>query len=147
MNENIIAGLISGAVVTLFIIIFRSIWIKIIEPWFEDRVYKDAQIEGKWFTLYLTTIDNRQEVASLIRHGHEISGHLICTQGDDKGEKYIVSGSFRNMILPLIYEASDRTRSDRGTMTLMLTNNAERLIGMTANYDTQTDRITTNPMI
>jgi len=59
MNENIIAGLISGAVVTLFIIIFRSIWIKIIEPWFEDRVYKDAQIEGKWFTLYLTTIDNR----------------------------------------------------------------------------------------
>ena len=46
MTENIITGLVSGLVVILFVLVFRSFWNAVIVPWFEDRVYKDVKIEG-----------------------------------------------------------------------------------------------------
>jgi hypothetical protein len=72
---------------------------RILVPWFEERVYKDAQIEGKWFSLYPTTEEHRQETISLTRHGHAVTGTMICTAGFDEGEQYQLSGSFRNLIL------------------------------------------------
>lgn len=143
MSENIIAGLISGVLATLLVFVFRSVWTALIIPWFEERIYKDVRIEGNWYSLYPTTSDSRQEVISLERHGHAITGIIICTVGNDTGEKYQVAGSFRNMLLPLTYESADSTKTDRGTITLKLVHNGERLAGKLAFYNTLEDSIET----
>ena len=52
MEANIISGLISGLVVSIFVLVFRQFWNSVIVPWFEERVYKDVHIEGKWFGLF-----------------------------------------------------------------------------------------------
>ncbi|WP_136678599.1 hypothetical protein [Neptunomonas sp. XY-337] len=141
MSENLVSGLISGLVVTLFVVVFRAIWHSIIVPWFEERVYKDVRIEGKWFGLYPTSVDLRQDVIVLKRHGHAITGTLTCVKGSDEGDEYSLSGSFRNLVLPLIYESTDREKTDRGTITLRAINNGERLSGRIAFYHTIKDSI------
>lgn len=112
-------------------------------PWFEERIYKDIRIEGTWYSLYPQATDSRQEVVSIERHGHAITGTIICTSGSDSGEKYQIAGSFRNMLLPLTYESADSTKSDRGTITLQSVHNGERMVGKLAYYNTTEDAIAT----
>lgn len=147
MLENIVVGLVSGLVVSFLVLVIGRFWRAVIEPWFEERVYKDLHIEGKWFSLYVDAGDYRQEVVNLKRHGHAIQGNMICKTGADDGEEYSICGSFRNLLLPLTYEASDKKKSDRGTITLMSSLNGERLIGEVAMYSTSTDSIETAQVI
>lgn len=147
MKENLVAGLISGLIVTLFVFSFRHFWNSIIVPWFEERVYKDAQIEGKWFGFYPETDDYRQDIITLKRHGHAIQGQMICKNGGDEGIEYSVYGSFRNMLLPLVYESTDKTATDRGSITLRWINNGEVLSGKIALYNTNTDTIVAGPIV
>ena len=117
-------------------------------PWFEERVYKDARIEGEWFSLY--PLGERQEVITLKRHGHSVTGTITCTKsrtGRDEGQQYDVQGSFRNMILPLTYEAHDRSKTDRGTITLKLIDNAARFDGKIAAYGDEGDLILSTDVI
>jgi len=142
MLGNFIAGLTSGLFVTLCVVVFRALWISRIVPWFKERVYKDAKIEGEWFSLYPTFGNERQEYVTLKRHGHAVTGTMTCIKGgSDEGQQYDVEGSFRNMILPLTYEAHDRERTDRGTITLRLTRNAKRFDGKIALYKDIDDSI------
>lgn len=147
MSENIIGGLISGVLATFLIFIFNSIWKKQIIPWFEERVYKDVAIEGNWFSFYPNSEDKRQEAIYLERHGHAVTGTIICVHGHDTGEKYVIAGSFRNMILPMTYESTDSTKTDRGTITLKSVHNGERFIGKIALYQTYEDSIETGTVI
>ena len=141
MIENFTIGITSGLVVTLFVVVFRNFWINVITPWIEDRVYKDAKIEGKWFVLAPNQDDLKQDVVTLKRHGHEVHGKLICTKGADEGEEYTLKGSFRNLILTLSYESANESQTDRGTFTLQCIRNAERFSGYLASYNTYRDRI------
>ncbi len=82
MSENLVAGLVSGLIVTLLVVLFRSLWRDTIVPWTEDRVYKDIRIEGTWYSLYPAFLSGahaseRQEVISLDRHGHAVSGSIV----------------------------------------------------------------------
>lgn len=147
MKENIIAGLISGVTVTIFVVFFTYIWKAIIVPWFEDRVYKDVRIEGMWYSVYPEDFSLRQEVINLKRHGHHMEGTITCLSETDKGKEYKVFGSFRNLILPLIYESSEASKTDRGTITLKLVNNGERLVGEVAAYSTSKDQIVTASVV
>lgn len=142
MTDNFVAGLVSGLVVTVLVIIFRSIWLKIIVPWFEDRVYKDAHIEGTWFSLYPTLVELREEAITLQRRGHAVTGTMVCVAGGhDEGLQYKVRGSFRNMLLPLVYESKDKAKTDRGSLTLRLVRNANRMEGKIALYHSDTDTV------
>lgn len=147
MFENLVSGLVSGLIATLFVVVFRSFWNSVITPWFEERVYKDIKIEGKWFALYPDSMHGRQEVITLERRGHAITGLIVCTHGPDTGEQYFVSGSFRNMILPMTYESSDKTKSDRGAIALKSVKNGKRLIGKVAMYDDNQDLISTTTVV
>ena len=141
MNDSIFAGLISGLLVTLGIVIFRAICRDTLIPWFENRVYKDIRVEGKWFSVYPTVIGKPQETIRLKRHGHEIVGTIICNSGDDEGEEYCVKGSFRNLIMSLLYETRDTQKVDRGTITLRAVMNGQRMTGKIALYDDASDSI------
>jgi len=147
VSENIILGLISGLLATFLVFVFRSIWNCILVPWFEERVYKDIKIEGTWFSLYPASSDNRQEVITLKRQGHAVKGEIVCLTGGDLGERYQVTGSFRNMLLPLSYESSDVSKADRGAITLQSIHNGERLSGKMAYYNTSQDTISTANVI
>lgn len=147
MLENIVVGLVSGLVVSFLVLVIGRFWKNIVEPWFEERVYKDLQIEGKWYSLYVDAGDYRQEIVNLTRHGHSISGKMTCKNGADDGEEYTLCGSFRNLVLPLTYESADKTKSDRGTITLMSSHNGQRFLGEVAMYETKSDSIDTATVI
>jgi hypothetical protein len=141
--ENLTIGIISGLVVTALVVLLRAIWNSVIVPWFENKIYKDVRIEGAWFSLYPTTApDYRRDVISLTRRGHEVSGLMICTDsGADKGVRYKISGSFRNMILPLVYEDESKSSTDRGTITLKVTEGGKQMKGKVALYENKSDSI------
>ena len=146
--ENLISGLISGLVTTLLVVVFRSIWISVITPWFEERVYKDVRIEGKWFTVYPNWgATTREEVVNLDRKGHAVNGDIVCISESDKGEKYMVSGSFRNMILTCTYESNEKTKSDRGSLSLRAVKNGKRLVGKIAFYSDNHETIETETVL
>jgi hypothetical protein len=70
MNDfysNIAIGVIAGLLATLFTIGFRQAWICIIVPWFEELVYKDAKIEGIWYSIPGELEDERYDVITLKR--------------------------------------------------------------------------------
>lgn len=143
MLQNIVIGLVSGLFVSFIVLVIGRFWRGIVEPWFEERVYKDLHIEGRWYSLYVESADYRQESINIQRQGHAICGKMICKCGPDDGEEYTISGSFRNLLLPLAYESADPQKSDRGTITLMSTNNGQRFVGKVAMYETQRDQIET----
>lgn len=147
MNDNVMAGIISGLIVTLFVVVFRNFWRGSIIPWFEDRVYKDLKIEGTWFSLYPTVIGERPETITLKRHGHAVTGFIVCNSGADEGKIYYISGSFRNTILTLFYESADRRNLDRGTITLKSVKNGSRFVGKIASYEDYSDSITSKEII
>ena len=147
MTDNIISGLISGLLVTALVFFCRSFWIKTIRPLFEECVYKDAKIEGQWFSLYPTTIDYSQEVITIQRTGHAITGSITTTNGRDRGKDFKIHGSFRNLILAVIYESDDRKRTDRGTISLKLKHNGQKLEGHVSHYADRTDDIDTSEVI
>ena len=147
ITVSIITGIFSGVIVAFFIFLLTKIWKDSITPWFEDKVYKDIKIEGKWFGLYPATIEQRQDVIKLKRKGHSIKGKITCINGCEKGEEYYVNGSFRNMVLPLTYETTDRKKTDRGTITFMCKNNGQVLKGKIALYQNDDDLIDTANII
>jgi hypothetical protein len=152
MLGNLIAGIVSGLFVTLSVFVFRILWKSKIEPWFEERVYKDAKIEGQWLSVYPamgSDAGKRQEIIVLTRRGHAVTGTMTCIKngGRDDGQQYDLYGSFRNMILPLTYETHDRQKTDRGTIALKLTYNAGRFEGSVALYVDATDSIQSTDVV
>ncbi|PNM40332.1 hypothetical protein [Vibrio cholerae] len=148
MVENLVSGLVSGLIVVFITLVVSRIWKYIVVPWFEERVYKDVKIEGQWFSYYTGTMLGRQEVITLQRHGHEIKGTMICTNigHPDHGEQYNVHGTFKNLILPLVYENNNKLRTDRGTISLKSTYNARILKGTISFYSCPEDAIDTSPV-
>lgn len=153
-SESIVSGLVAGLVVAFIVVLTRKIWDAVIVPWFEERIYKDIKIEGKWYGLYPEFNANgyRQDVVVLKRHGHTITGTMICTKGgegaeSDEGEEYNLSGSFRNMLLPLVYESSDLEKSDRGSLNMMCIYNGERFSGKICMYNTTQHSISSTSLL
>ena len=66
---------------------------------------------------------------------------MTCINRFEKGEEYIISGTFKNLILSLTYETKDKTKTDLGTITLMAKNNGCRLKGKIALYNNDKDNI------
>ncbi|TBR38262.1 hypothetical protein CBF23_012775 [Marinomonas agarivorans] len=147
MLEYVIVGLVSGLVVSFVVLVLSKFWKNVVEPIFEEKVYKGLHIEGKWYSLYVEATDFRQETIKLKRRGHTITGHMVCKTGADEGEEYSITGSFRNLLLPLTYETTDKKKSDRGTVTLMSTHNGERLVGKVTLYETNLDTVVTAQVI
>ena len=125
-------GIVSGLVTALIVLGIRNFYIKVVLPWYEDRIYKDAKIEGMWKGEISSAGD---EVVSLRRVGHRINGNITVTSGPDKGEVYVFYGEFRNLILTLDYQSTREGSLDRGTYTLMLTENGRKLSGQAAYYE------------
>ena len=109
MNE-ITIGIIAGLIATFIVVILRSLQVNVIEPWYENRIYQDAKIEGNWNGSYDAN-EFGEELITIKRTGHKISGSITTINGSDKGKKYIFTGSFNNLILTAAYSAKDASRN------------------------------------
>jgi hypothetical protein len=134
ISANISIGVIAGLLATLLTVGFRRVWISILVPWFEELVYKDAKIEGTWYGLSPDMDTERYDVISLKRNGHHVEARMTCSSSTDSGKAYCIIGSFRNLILSATYETEDFRGLDRGAMSLMLTENGNKLVGHLAYY-------------
>jgi len=132
-------GIIAGLLTTILVVLVQKIWVSAVEPWYEERVYKDAKIEGEWEVTYPAI--KLSELATLKRKGHKISGVVAVIEGPDRGKTYEVEGLFKNLLLTLSYSAMDRASLDRGTYTLILRDNGRKLEGASAFYEDGTNSI------
>jgi hypothetical protein len=130
LSLNLVLGVTSGLFTALLVLIIRGLWIKVLVPWFEELVYKDAKIEGQWFG-YSETVEYSLTIE---RVGHKIRGQMTALTEIDKGRTWTVEGTFRNLILTAVYGATERTRIDRGGIVLMLEADGEVMSGQLAYY-------------
>jgi hypothetical protein len=139
MMEALGVGIVSGLVVTLIVVVFRGLWIAVIQPWYEERIYRDAKIEGQWKSTYANSDD--EELIELKRKGHRVSGVITVTQGTDHGKAYNLDGTFKNLILTASYSAMSQSSLDRGSYTLMLIHNGQKFKGHCAYYCDEENQI------
>ena len=93
-----------GGVIASFIIlfVFEILWKELIEPWYEENVYRDAKVEGEWETELMALNSDKgayKELVSLKRTGHKVTGEIGCISGGEKGRICDVEGTFRNLLL------------------------------------------------
>jgi|SRR5688500_7716113 len=133
--DELAIGVISGLVATFLVFVFHRVYLSIIRPWIEDRVYKDARIEGRWCIKYPSIKSEEvEEYATIRRVAHRITGQITCTKGPDSGKIYNVEGSFRNLLLTLTYTSADPAALDRGAFVLQLNDNGSNLSGRSSYY-------------
>lgn len=137
--EPIAIGIISGLLTTFIVVVLQKLWVSAIEPWYEERIYKDAYIEGVWEGVYPEL--KLKEIITLKRKSHCVEGVIAIVEGPDQGKTYEISGTFKNLILTASYNSVNRQSLDRGTYTLMLRNNGSKLEGYSAFYEDDTSKI------
>ena len=137
--NSLTIGIIAGLITTLLIVILKSMFDKILIPWYEQRVYKDIKISGKWDAKYEANYG--REIITINQTAHYISGTIITTTGEDKGNIYSFEGIFKNLILTASYSSNNRTSIDRGTITLRIEDNGNKLVGYCALYDDDSQKI------
>ncbi|MBX3735104.1 MAG: hypothetical protein KF715_00315 [Candidatus Didemnitutus sp.] len=148
LASNVIAGIVSGLLATLLTIGFRSFWLRVVIPWFEELVYKDARIEGVWYCASAQEVREEQTyTATITRNAHKVSAVMVCGSGEDQGQSYRIEGIFKNLILSATYESLSRTSLDRGALSLMLKENGDRLVGYLAFYHDRGHKIDDLAMI
>lgn len=138
--DELVIGVVSGLVTTALVFFARRVYLAAIVPWIEDRVYKDARIEGRWCITY-PEMDEVEEHVTLERAAHKVTGQINCSRGPDAGKIYSVEGTFRNLLLTLTYTASDRGALDRGAFVLQLNGNGALFTGRSSYYHDDQHRI------
>ena len=132
--EALGVGIVSGIVTSLILLFFQKIYLKIVRPWYDERVYKDTEIEGRWKIVYPEIDELTEEVVDLKRSAHDVCGALTVLKGADAGKTYSLSGEFKNSLLTINYCSTDRLALDRGAFVLQLTNNGYGFTGQCSYY-------------
>lgn len=137
-NEIIFAltvGIVASLISVLLSLFFREVWIKILVPWYEERLYQGAEIEGVWHaTTKYEDGGSNESIYTIERKGHRIWGEIHAPIGIDKGKKWKFHGRFRDLILTAIYESTNQRILDKGSISLMLNHNGEKLTGYLIYY-------------
>jgi hypothetical protein len=139
--HSISIGVAGGLVATLISAIIFQYWNKVIKPGFENMVYKDSKIEGRWELETEFQGKQRSGIMGIKRSGHQITGTVTHVDEDDKYNTYEIIGSFKNLILTVSYDSTDKSTIARGSLTLMLMDNGSRFEGWLAYYSFDTKEI------
>ena len=125
-------GVIAGLVATALTIGFKTYWDRVIVPWYVERLYKDVDVGGTWFGVFMYHNQEMEEFFCEVRRkGHRIYGEMISKHD---GKTYDFKGEFRNMILTISYESRIRQEVDRGCFTFLLMNNGQEMEGLATYY-------------
>jgi len=144
--NNFIIGITSGIVTALIVFFAKSIWIKNLIPWFERLVYKDIYINGSW----KSTLGNDEyngETVEIYQSAHKINGYIRVSSEEEYTETYQFIGIFKNSILTATFSVYNKSNLDSGSMTMMLKENGNKLVGHTAFYDEDEEKIVSRKYI
>lgn len=75
------------------------------------------------------------------RVGHHITGKMIEIGGASQVCSYLITGSFKNLILSGCYETTSKDSIDRGALSLMLFDNGKKLEGFFSSYSNGGHRV------
>jgi hypothetical protein len=145
VTDFIVNGIVGGLVATFLTLVIRNMWLRVVVPWYEERVYHDARFEGMWegtetfSDTHPSLIDHFS--MEIRRQGHRVEAMTTCLDGPDKGRVYVSTGSFKNLILTLSWSPRDDTSLERGTVTAKLVENGKRLVGHGAFYSPATEKV------
>ncbi len=132
---SILTGIVSAALLALFNWVIRELWKTHLSPWWENKLYSDARIDGNWESKLTTEMDDDyRERVTVNQVGHSVSGKFVCISGVDKNNAYEFRGTIRNTILNCYYWNTDKGSLDSGSFTLRLERNGELLVGYTTYY-------------
>ncbi len=132
--NNLTIGISSGIVTALIVFFMKSIWIKQLIPWFERLVYKDINIAGKWKS-NLGDDEYNGDLVEMFQSAHKVHGFIRVTLDEDYTETYYFEGLFKNSILTATYSVYKKSNLDSGSMTMILKENGNKLIGHTSFYN------------
>ena len=127
------SGIVSGVLATFLVLICLSIWNKIIVPWYEDKVYKDIRIDGKWLIEEEEYGIKYASMTIIKQTAHRVYGEITYIDEPDL-PLFMFYGEFRNLILTATHCAKTKTNLDRGTFTLMVKEDGRVMEGFYAWY-------------
>lgn len=151
MESEITFGLVVGVVASLLSVllslVIKEFWLKILVPWYEEKLYKGAEVAGVWSSCTVYSDGGENLMTYIInRKGYRIWGEIRCTEGIDKGQSWLFTGSFKDLILSALYESSNPRVLDKGSLTLMLNHNGERLTGHLIYYANIGNQMKSTPL-
>ena len=73
--DELVIGVVSGLVASFIVFVLHKLYLSVIRPWIEDRVYKDARIEGRWCISY-PEMSEVEEQVTLERSAHKVTGQI-----------------------------------------------------------------------
>ncbi|MGM0609205.1 MAG: hypothetical protein ACQESP_12415 [Candidatus Muiribacteriota bacterium] len=133
---GITTGIIGSVILSS---ILSPFWYKVLIPFIENLIYKDIKIEKrKWKVSANINGKESQGTMTLKRNGHKIKGEVIQNSSN---EKYIIEGTFRNLVLTATYDHKEDTKIARGSLTLMAKNNGSILKGYLSFYSWENNEI------
>lgn len=139
--SDLTLGTIAGLVATFFAVVISRLWKSLIEPWYEERVYKDARIEGPWRAKATINGIEREVMWDITQIGHRIRATAVPVSGPNKGKVFRNEGSFRNLILTLSYTRESRETLDRGCLAAKLVQNGTKLLGYIIHYNPRSESL------
>ena len=141
-------GIVGGLVATFLTLVIHRMWLSIVIPWYEERVYQDVHFEGAWSAreIFSDTTPNETDefVMEFRRKGHRVEATSTCTAGPDRGKVYLHSGSFKNLILTLTWVPQETRSLERGTLTVKLVENGKKFEGHGVFYSPVTEKVHTS---
>ncbi len=84
------------------------------------------------------TIEVRAEIC---REGYKILGEVVEIGSKGTMQTYDIRGSFKNLIVSAEYESRSAEHIDRGSLSLMLESNGQKLRGFFSSYEDNENRI------
>lgn len=132
MLEDITLGVVGGITTSVMLFVFGVLWNQRIVPWFEERIYKGARIEGDWCGEIEYDDGNREKFGfAILRQSYRVFGTM---KNLEDLREYTIQGEFKNNLLTLVYSSKVDWQIDRGCFTLVLTKNGREMHGHAAYY-------------
>lgn len=138
---NIFIGVVAGVITYAIIGMAIKIFIVIIIPWFQTKIYRGHNIGGEWYGYdalvngvgeYTPKNIDSDSTIILKQYGNNISGELLLTtqpSGAKCRKLFELKGSFVDTILVLNSKVKDSNNMGTGTLIMKLSENGNKLKG------------------
>jgi|GEM_PF-5312655 len=129
-RSEVLQGILSGIFTTGLLWLVNDVYLKIVLPWYKETTYTGAEISDTWESIVTYKNDEKNKLIYQLERSHtKVKGIAKCLEGNEINREWYLNGYFENSILTLTYHCLDKTKIDKGSITLMLINNGSTLEG------------------
>lgn len=140
--RDVLIGVVGGIVTTVIIWCFSVGWKKILEPWFEARVYKGIDVSGSWRLANpaLATGEfqfSDHETLEISQSAHRLRGSLtllpIRAQSAPRTQE--ITGEIRDRLVCITGRSRSRQRVGFTSVIAEVSPDGQQMTGHAAYYD------------